>query len=53
MDHLTVIHVPGKRNHADMLTKRVPGVQMEETLRRSGYVFLVERSKDQLSLLGS
>ena len=43
MDHLKVIHVPGKRNRAVMLTKSVPGVQMEETLRRSGYVFLVER----------
>ena len=38
MDHLKVTHVPGKRNRADMLTKSAPSVQMEETLRRSGYV---------------
>ena len=51
MDRLKVIHVPGRRS--DMLAKSVPGVQMEEALRRSGYVFLVERSKGQLGLLGS
>ena len=43
MDHLKVIHVPGKRNRADMLTKSVPATQTGETLRTSGYVFLVVR----------
>ena len=51
MDHLRVEHIPGKSNRADALTKSIPGVQMSETMRRCGYVFLNQRSKGQLKLL--
>ena len=32
MGHLKVLHVPGKRNRADVFTKSVPGVQMHKTM---------------------
>ena len=51
MDHLRVEHIPGKSNRADAPTKSIPGVQMSETTRRCGYVFLNQRSKGQLKLL--
>ena len=44
---------PGKANRADALTKSIPGVQMTEAMKRCGYVFLDQRSKGQLKLLGS
>lgn len=48
---LKVIHVPGKRNRADVLTKSVPGVQMKSTMERMNYLYLTERSRGQLKLL--
>lgn len=53
MGHLKVVHVPGKRNRADVLTKSVPGVQMKQTMQRSGYLYLTERSSGQMELLHS
>ena len=53
MSHLKVLHVPGKSNRADALTKSVPGVQMRNTMERSGYLYLTERSKGQMRLLDS
>ena len=53
MDHLRVEHVSGKANRADALTKSIPGVQMTETMKRCGSVFLDQRSKGQLKLFGS
>ena len=50
-NHLKVQHVPGKLNRADVLTKSVPGVQMHQTMTKSGYVYLNDRSKGQLDLL--
>ena len=50
-NHLKVQHVPGKLNRADVLTKSVPGVQMHQTMTKSGYVYLSDRSKGQLDLL--
>ena len=37
MNHLKVEHIPGKRNRSDVLTKSVPGVQMKDTMNRSGF----------------
>ena len=51
--HGTSSNGPPKGHSCPRQTKSVPGVQMEETLRRSGHVFLVARSKGQLGLLGS
>lgn len=48
---LKVLHVPGKRNRADVLTKSVPGVQMKSTMERMNYLYLTERSRGQLKLL--
>ena len=48
---LKVLHVPGKRNRADVLTKSVPGVQMKSTMGRMNYLYLTERSKGQMKLL--
>ena len=53
MNHLKVEHIPGKRNRSDVLTKSVPGVQMKDTMNRSGFVFLQSKSKGQMSLLDS
>ena len=46
---LKVLHVPGKRNRADVLTKSVPGVQMKSTMARMNYLYLTERSKGQMN----
>ena len=48
---MKVLHVPGKRNRADVLTKSVPGVQMKSTMERMNYLYLTERSKGQMKLL--
>ena len=53
MSHLKVVHVPGKTNRADALTKSVPGVQMRNTMERSGYLYLTEQSKGQMKLVDS
>ena len=53
MNHLKVEHIPGKRNRSDVLTKSVPGVQMKDTMNRSGFVLLQIKSKGQMSLLDS
>ena len=53
MNHLKVEHIPGKRNRSDVLTKSVPGVQMKDTMNRSGFVLLQSKSKGQMSLLDS
>ena len=50
-NHLKVVHVPGKQNRSDVLTKPVPGTQMHQTMTQSGYVYLTGRSKGQLNLL--
>lgn len=50
-NHLKVKHVPGKRNRSDVLTKSVPGTQMRETMKKSGYVYPTGRSKGQMNLL--
>ena len=50
-NHLKVVHVPGKQNGSDVLTKSVPGTQMHKTMLKSGYVYLTDRSKGQLNLL--
>ena len=50
-NHLKVVHVPGKQNRSDVLTKPVPGTQMHQTITKSGYVYLTDRSKGQLNLL--
>ena len=50
-NHLKVVHVPGKQNGSDVLTKSVPGTQMHKTMLKSGYVYLTNRSKGQLNLL--
>ena len=44
-NHLKVQRVPGKLNRLDVLTKSVPGVQMHQTMTKSGYVYLSNRSK--------
>ena len=53
MSHLKVVHVPGKSNRADALTKNVPGVPMRNTMESSGYLYLTERSKGQMKLSDS
>ena len=53
MSRLKVVRVPGKSNRADALTKSVSGVQMRNTMERSGYLYLTERSKGQMKLLES
>ena len=53
INHLKVVHVPGKSNRVDALTKSVPGVQMRNAMERSGYLYLTERSKGQMKLLDS
>ena len=50
-NHLKVVHVPGKQNRSDVLTKPVPGTQMHQTMTKSGYVYLTDRAKGQLNLL--
>ena len=50
-NHLKVVHVPGKQNRSDVLTKPVPGTQMHQTMTKSGYVYLTDRSKGQMNLL--
>ena len=50
-NHLKVVHVPGKQNRSDVLTKLVLGTQMHQTITKSGYVYLTDRSKGQLNLL--
>ena len=45
MNHLKVVHVPGKSNRADALTKSVPGVQMRNTMERSGYIPIPDRAE--------
>ena len=50
-NHLKVVHVPGKQNRSDVLTKPVPGTQMHQTMAKSEYVYLTDRSKGQLNLL--
>ena len=50
-DNLKVVHVPGKENRSDVLTKPVPGMQMQQTMLKSGYMYLMNRSKGQLNLL--
>ena len=53
MNHLKVVHVPGKSNRARALTKSVPGVQMRNMMERSDHPYLTERSKGQMKLLDS
>ena len=50
-NHLKVVHVPGEENRSDVLTKPVPGMQMQQTMLKSGYMYLTNRSKGQLSPL--